>query len=230
MDYNYEAIYKKLFRLQWLLRQQHMQSHAQKGPMADRTRGQGRVLALLKMQPEISTKDLAYLLGIRQQSLNELLNKLEKNGYVMRTPSEADRRVMMVRITDKGKAEQQTEVELPDIFDCLSREEQEVFAGYLDRLIAALEAQLGTEEADEMSDWMESVRSRMGDEMFEHLMSMRGGPHPCGHGFEHGAPGFGGKGHSRSGHGGPEREGHGYGRRGRHGYGGPARRPEDADT
>ena len=63
---------EKLTRLQWLLRQQQMTEMAVHGPFADTSRGQGRVLALLKIQPEISTRDLAYLLNIRQQSLNEL--------------------------------------------------------------------------------------------------------------------------------------------------------------
>lgn len=55
-------------------------------------------------QAEIrSFADLSYLLGIRQQSLN----KLEKSGYVERRPSEADRRVMVVHLTEKGKTIQQ---------------------------------------------------------------------------------------------------------------------------
>ncbi len=43
-------------------------------------KGQGRVLALLKMQPEIMQKELGYLLDISTQALAELLNKLEKKG------------------------------------------------------------------------------------------------------------------------------------------------------
>ena len=94
MDDLYTGIYEKLSTLQWLMKRRQMFSQAEAGPFADATRGQGRVLAMLKIQPEIATKDLSYLLGIRQQSLNELLNKLEKSGYVERRPSEADKRVM----------------------------------------------------------------------------------------------------------------------------------------
>ncbi len=55
-------------------------------------------------QAEIgSFADLSYLLGIRQQSLNEPLNKLEKSGYVERRPSEEDRRVMVVHLTEKER-------------------------------------------------------------------------------------------------------------------------------
>lgn len=77
----------------------------------NRNEGQGRVLALLKIQPEIATKDMAYLLGIKQQSLNELLKKLEKSGYVKRKPSKEDKRVMIV---------------------CLTNEELEQFSSYID--------------------------------------------------------------------------------------------------
>lgn len=79
------------------------------GPLGDTTRGRGRVLALLKQKDGISTKDMATIMGIRVSSLNEVLGKMEKEGYVERTASPDDRRVMLVWLTDKGKA-----IELPD--------------------------------------------------------------------------------------------------------------------
>lgn len=78
MDEMYKDIYKKLMTLQWLLRRYQMMNCKEHNIYENRNEGQGRVLALLKIQPEIATKDMAYLLGIKQQSLNELLKKLEK--------------------------------------------------------------------------------------------------------------------------------------------------------
>ncbi len=49
-------------------------------PMA----GQGRVLAFLKMTGEASSADMAMILGIRQQSLNQSLMRLEEEGYIVR--------------------------------------------------------------------------------------------------------------------------------------------------
>lgn len=49
-------------------------------------------MAFLKLRDGIRTRDLAYLLDIRISSLNELLAKLEKNGYITREPSQEDRR------------------------------------------------------------------------------------------------------------------------------------------
>lgn len=192
MESKFTELYEKLSRLQWLLHRQHLQNHLEHGPFGDPTRGQGRVLAMLKMQPEISTKDLSYLLGIRQQSLNELLNKLEKAGYVVREPSESDRRVMMVKLTEKGKVQQPSDTDFSDIFDCLNPEEQAAFGDYLDRVIAALEARLGVDEdEEEMKDWLRAARSRMGNEMFERMMSLRGGFGRHGH-DPHGKGFFGG--------------------------------------
>ena len=159
---------EKLIRLQWLLRQRQMTEMAAHGPFADTSRGQGRVLALLKMQPEISTKDLAYLLNIRQQSLNELLNRLEKGGYVERKPSAADRRVLMVQLTEKGKTVQQSRNHYADIFDCLEEAEQKAFGIYLDRIIAALEQKLGM-TAQELEEWSNRIRTAQ----WERMMQMR---------------------------------------------------------
>lgn len=196
MEDIYGDIYEKLSRLQWLLQRHQMFSHAEHGPFADVSRGQGRVLAMLKIQPEISSKDLAYLLGIRQQSLNELLNKLEKGGYVERRPSEADKRVMVVHLTAKGEAVDQPDNDYQSIFSCLSEAELSTFGVYLDRVIAALEEKVGNPH-DEMYAWMNEARSRMGSEQFERLMQHGGhgherrGGHPMFGWHEAGADGFG---------------------------------------
>jgi len=145
MNEMYAELYEKLSRLQWLLQRQHLRTHAEHGPLGDPMRGQGRVLAMLKMKPEITTKELSYLLDIRQQSLNELLNKLERAGYIIRTVSEADRRIMKVQLTEKGKSERRVDMDFGGIFSCLNDEEQVTFGDYLDRVIAVLEDQLRDE-------------------------------------------------------------------------------------
>ena len=174
MDDIYFDIYEKLSTLQWLMKRHQMFCQAESGPFADTTRGQGRILAMLKIQPEIATKELAYLLGIRQQSLNELLNKLEKNGYVKRKPSKRDKRVMIVHLTEKGKQLQQPETDYQNIFSCLLPEELQQLSQYLDRIIETFQAQTGNpSEENEWDDRMFQARERMGNERFEQLMSMR---------------------------------------------------------
>ncbi|GHU93606.1 MarR family transcriptional regulator [Clostridia bacterium] len=174
-------LHEKFQRLMWLSRCLQHRSRAEHGPTADPSRGQGRVLAALKLQSEISTKDLAYLLGIRPQSLNELLSKLEKNGMVTRSPSEADKRVITVTLTDKGRGEQQQDSDPDCLFACLNEDEQQNLSEYLDKIIASLEERTGSVPEDEF-EWMSAARERFGDN-FDMLLSMRRGGNPFRHGF-----------------------------------------------
>ena len=103
--------------------------------------GQGRILALLAMEEEMTQKKLAYILGIRPQSVGEMLAKLEQNEYVTRQPMQGDRRSLAVRLTAKGQeaAQEQTRGEkADDVFQCLSEEERKNFSEYLSRIIASL--------------------------------------------------------------------------------------------
>ena len=107
----------------------------------DASRGQGRVLKALSLVPEMSQKDLQILLDMRQQSLAELLAKLEEKGSVARRPSEEDRRMQIVTLTEAGRAaaEEVAEPEPAESpFDCLSEEEKELLDGYLERIEAVL--------------------------------------------------------------------------------------------
>ncbi|WP_339314943.1 MarR family transcriptional regulator [Paenibacillus sp. FSL R10-2734] len=174
MNMNTE-LYEKLAKLQWLLQRQHLKTHAAVGPMADTSRGQGRILAFLRMKDGISTKDLSYMLDIRVSSLNELLAKLEKAEYITRKPSETDKRIMLIYLTQKGQEEEGQEIDSLNIFSRLTPEEQAAFGEYLVRIITTLEEQLGTDsDRDVMASWMEAAKERIGTEEFEKLMSMRG--------------------------------------------------------
>jgi len=152
-----------------------MQNHMMGGHLADSSRGQGRILAILKMKDGISTKDLSYLLGIRISSLNETLGKLEKNGFIVREPSESDKRIILIRLTEKGENEEQKEDGgLGNIFACLSKNEQEVFGLCIDKIIAKVEEEMGDEEPD-WEDRFEDIRKRIGDALFERWGERGGG-------------------------------------------------------
>lgn len=141
----------QLTRVEWLLHKYHQQNHMNFGPMGDPRRGQGRILSILKMQPEISQKELSYLLDMRPQSLGELLAKLEKKGYISRTPSETDRRIMNIKLTKEGdEATESSEQEFSfdTIFECLNDEEQKNLNDYLDRIIYTLESQVDDEQSE----------------------------------------------------------------------------------
>ena len=139
-------LFERFHRMEGLMHRLHQQSRRDHGPMGDPHRGQGRVLALLKLQPEISQKDLLYLLDMKPQSLGELLAKLEHKGFIIRNPSETDRRVMQIRLTEAGAKAAEKPYDSEDIFQCLSEEEQAVLCGYLDRIIEALEQSLDADD------------------------------------------------------------------------------------
>jgi DNA-binding MarR family transcriptional regulator len=185
---------EQFMRLDTLLRRYYMIQLHHRGPFGNPHRGQGRVLSILKLQPEISQKELLYLLDMSKQSLTELLNKLEKSGYITRTPSEADRRAFMVKLTEAGAAAtEEAEENQPDmekLFDALNDQEQEQFSGYVERLITELEKQLGDRGEGEAA-------------LFDHLrtraqfFARHGGARPesgsgrCGHRSEFGPGGCG---------------------------------------
>ena len=111
--------------------------------------GQGRILSLLKMEPEMSQKKLSFLLGIRPQSMAELLAKLEQNGYIVRKQSEQDRRSLDIQLTEKGKEAAEPNENSPEgdrnpdeMFGCLNEAEQKQLGNYLDRVIQGLQADL----------------------------------------------------------------------------------------
>ena len=217
-------LHERFRRLQRLTRRRHMAAH-HGGPFADTTRGRGRVLAALRMQSPIPTRELAFLLDIRQQSLNELLKKLQADGLVERRPSEEDRRVMVVHLTQAGRGTPLGGAHA-DYLNVLTDEEAATLARLLDKVIDSLEAQLGTDADAECGPRFDEVRRRMGAERFEAMMHMREhgfGPFgPGGPGFGPGGPGFGPEaddafaGEGPGGRGG--RRGHGgHGGRGAHG-------------
>jgi DNA-binding MarR family transcriptional regulator len=142
MENKEQDLIQKFYQLMWLLRRSMMGHLRDRGPMGAPYQGQGRILSLLKLKPEISQRELGHILNIRSQSLGELLAKLERSGYITRTPSEVDRRGMDIRLTESGKAvsEQEVESEHQESFlDCLNEEEQTALSDYLERLIKNLE-------------------------------------------------------------------------------------------
>lgn len=139
----------KLRALSWLLlRRERMRGR----PIADPTRGQGRILAMLKIRDGIATKELSYLLGIRTSSLNEALAKMERAGLITREPSPEDGRIMLVTLTEEGAATDQVEPEATGLFASFTEEEKQQFGDYLDRLIAAIEQEQGVAGPDRMRD------------------------------------------------------------------------------
>ena len=150
-------LYEKFGFVQFLMGTQRHARARGAFPTRDASRGQGRILALLKVKDGLSAKDMANVLGIRTSSLNESIAKLERAGLVHREKSPDDGRIMLVYLTEEGKAQEFSEPEQPTAFDALTPEEQAIMEGYLDRVIEALISSL----SDEERAWIEHAgRSR----------------------------------------------------------------------
>lgn len=224
-------LYKKLGHIGRLTHLWAAQQRERTGPRRiDTTRGQGRILAALKLKDGIATRELAYVLGIRVPSLNEALSKLENAGHIVREPDPRDRRVQLITLTDSGRALTgqlgEGEPESDNIFEVLTEQERANLNDYLDRLIVRMHEDLPDLEADRQ-EWEKAARERMGDDAFEAWAAQaqeRGGFGalagfgPLG-GF---GPGFGSQGFGPRGFGGP---GVGRGRKRRR-HGGPKSRGE----
>lgn len=224
-------LYKKLGHIGRLTHLWAAQQRERTSPRRiDTTRGQGRILAALKLKDGIATRELAYVLGIRVPSLNEALSKLENAGHIVREPDPRDRRVQLITLTDSGRALTgqlgEGEPESDNIFEVLTEQERANLSDYLDRLIVRMHEDLPDLEADRQ-EWEKAARERMGDDAFEAWAAQaqeRGGFGalagfgPLG-GF---GPGFGPQGFGPRGFGGP---GVGRGRKRRR-HGGPKSRGE----
>lgn len=129
--------------------------------------GQHRILGVLAHFDKISQRDLIQETRLRPASLGELLQKIEKNGYIVREQDQNDRRNMIISLTESGKeavalAKQEHKTQADRLFSVLTEEEQQTLAVLLQRLADAWET-----EADNLPE---------------------GGPHhhphgPHGHGF-----------------------------------------------
>ncbi len=92
-----------------------------------------RILSALLEMDAVSQSRLAVILSIRPQSLTELLGKMESEGLITRRQNDADRRELLVSITDAG------------------REKLAAFEGERRDYAAAFFAPLSEEEKDQLA-------------------------------------------------------------------------------
>lgn len=140
-----DSLEHRVSKLGHLLHHYYMASAHARGAAGDPLRGQGRVLALLRENPQVTQRELQDQLDMRQQSLSELLAKLEEKGYVERGRSEQDGRVTTVTLTEAGREATPSPEEAQshlDAFDTLTAEEQAELGRLVDKASAGVEEKL----------------------------------------------------------------------------------------
>lgn len=115
-------------------------------------RGQSRILRILCQQEQMSQKELQEILHIQSGSMSEIAAKLESKGLITRSRDDADKRKILLSITDEGR----TWVNLRDdaairqqraeLFSGLSQEEQDTLQALLEKVSADWKQRLESEK------------------------------------------------------------------------------------
>lgn len=70
------------------------------------------ICGILSHQPEdapCTAAQLCRITGLLRSQMNQLLSGMERTGYILRERSQADRREVLLRLSDKGRADYQKE-------------------------------------------------------------------------------------------------------------------------
>lgn len=158
-----EILFHKLYFINEMFEQKSKMNQSE---MNNLSRGQGRVLAILKRKDNISTKNLAIILGISISALNSLLTKLEKNGFVVKEQSDEDKRILLVKLTEKG----QNYILKPsidyDLFDCLDDNQKQNFNSCLNSIINVMLEDLKKDNPEKF-DEISKKRNQLIKELFD---------------------------------------------------------------
>lgn len=118
--------------------------------------GQGRILFALWQRDGVPINDLVERTLLRKSTLSELLDNLEKAGYIRREQSEEDRRKILIKLTERTQKLQKVyinlSVEMTRIFYAgFEEEEIDRFETYLQRILNNLLPHDSESETEEES-------------------------------------------------------------------------------
>jgi DNA-binding MarR family transcriptional regulator len=108
---------------------------------------QYQLLEALRHEPEQTVGELAESAGVAAPTATRMLDCLARDGLVTRRHSEADRRAVLVALTEQGTealtvAHGEVEAFRSRVFESLPREDREHAARLLSRLADALEERM----------------------------------------------------------------------------------------
>jgi predicted transcriptional regulator len=143
------GLFKKTAEMMWILHRYHRENHNhfEKAKGHHEKNAKNRILAILKLQEEMDKKELMFILGIPEYHFDKILDKLEKEEYIL-SAKENDN--ITVKITEKGKSaeKQEEKSEFESIFDCLTEEEKTNFGQYIDTIISSVKPKLKDDSED----------------------------------------------------------------------------------
>ncbi|WP_223069408.1 MarR family winged helix-turn-helix transcriptional regulator [Paenibacillus caui] len=98
-------MYTEEFNKLWTKLSKDYQSHMENELSPSLTESQLTVLELLGDQPKMKPSDMIPFLATTPAAVTMLLDRMEKGGLISRERDEADRRIVWISITDKGRKE-----------------------------------------------------------------------------------------------------------------------------
>lgn len=115
-------------------------------------RGQGRILRVLCEQGQMSQRKLQEVLHIQPSSMSEIAAKLEGRGLIARDRDGADKRKILLSVTEEGRAwvarrdDDAIRQQRAELFSSLSQEEQKTLRTLLEKLSADWTRRLESEK------------------------------------------------------------------------------------
>lgn len=97
------------------------------------------ILDLLNRLGELNMSDMARFMNVTTAAMTGIIDRLVRDGYVMRIPDPDDRRVIKIKLTAKGSSAVKNILEqrrrlITKIFGVLSRDEREEYLKILTRI------------------------------------------------------------------------------------------------
>lgn len=104
---------------------------------------QGRILFVLWKKDEIPITELAKKTLLSKSTLTSMLDRLEKAGYIVRIPLKDDRRIILIKRTEKDKRLEHKYIQVSNemnklVYDGFTSKEIDDFENYLKRILANL--------------------------------------------------------------------------------------------
>jgi DNA-binding MarR family transcriptional regulator len=104
--------------------------------LAEINPAQGRIFFALWQGDSISIHELAEKTSLEKSTLTSMLDRLEKNGFIVRVPSTRDRRKIIIKLTEKDR-------KLRDVYTKITKEKIELFyKGFSSKEIDTFESYL----------------------------------------------------------------------------------------
>ena len=105
--------------------------------------GQGRILYALWQNDEIPINELAKQTALGKSTLTTMLDRLEAEEHLMRVPSQDDRRMILIKLTEKNEAlhekyERVSQEMTERFYQDFTTEEIDAFEAFLIRILKSL--------------------------------------------------------------------------------------------